>query len=127
MVLPVRLLNKRFVRDNGKSATITTYAISGQDTYGRDTYTETTHDVTAVLSFSRRVLVLEEESQGIQYVIEAEIYIEDEDFDDMGIEFPLSPDKKRPKITFDNVDYSIFETEQPGIGLTRLIARKKRS
>lgn len=124
---PIGILRQRFMAKHGIPATVKTYVEGADDSYGIPAQTITTTSIAnAILSFSRRSIREEDGVQGSQFIIEVEIYLLDEEFDVTGMTFPLAIDIKRPEVTIGNGKYDVFETEKVGIGLTRLICRKKR-
>lgn len=126
MALNVRLI-PRFMNSNGVAATVSTYVKSGTDTYGDPTWTITDHSIDkAVLSYARRNLLLDSTVLGRQFIIEAEVYIKDVDFDLLPLTVPLQSDERRPEITIGGIRYDAFEAEKPGHGLTRFICQKMR-
>ncbi len=127
-IRPPTCLNKYFFDRHGVPATVVTYAEGANDAYGIPAKTTTTTSVDkAILSFSRRVITEEDRVQGVQFIIEAEVYLLSSDFEKTGITAPMAPDKKRPQITIGQGVYDIFEVENPkNIGVVRMICRKKR-
>ena len=123
----IGVLRQFFMQEHGTPATVKTYVDGADDAYGIPVPTITTTAIdNVILSFSRRSIREEDGVQGDQYIIEVEIYLLDEEFDLTGMTFPLKIDAKRPEVTIGNGKYDVFETEQVGIGYTRLICRKKR-
>lgn len=127
-IIPPTLMNRYFFDRHGVPATVVTYAEGSNDAYGIPAKTKTTTNIDkAILSFSRRVITEEDRVQGIQFIIEAEVYLMSADFVKTGMTAPLAPDIKRPQITIDQGVYDIFEIENPkNIGVVRIICRKKR-
>jgi len=125
---PPKKLNDYFFRRHGVPMTFTAYTVGAADTYGIEALTpvSTTIDF-GIISYSRRSLRSEDMVQGSQYIIEAEIYLLDDDFTTIGLNAPLEPDTKRPEVLVGAVKYDIFEIENPKeIGIVRFICRKKR-
>lgn len=124
----LRQMDKRFFKANAKDATFHTFTNAGDDAYGSPVWTDTQTTVKGILSFSRRSVRIVAEATGIQYMIEAELYVQDEDFATVpGMTAPLDPDNgRKPYVTIGSAEYDIFEAEQPGIGITRMICIKRR-
>lgn len=125
----LRHMDKVFFNKHASAATIHTFSNdNSDDAYGDPSYTETTTSVTGILSFARRSSRVVTEAAGIQYVIEGEFFVRDAEFNNIsGIDIPMDPDDdRRPYLTVGQADYDIFEVEQPGHGITRLILIKRR-
>lgn len=123
MAIPVTQM-ARFFSENGQKATLREFTAAGETETGKTKYTTTETEITVIRSFvtNTRTPFIDQTPGGEQRIGDYEFYVLEDEWPDVD----LLPVDKLPQIDFGGVTYEIQEQETPGIGVTRLVARKHR-
>ena len=106
----------------GEPATLTEFAVNGQDSNGDDQYTATSVDITVVPSTSTntRLPFVREGELGNYYMMQMEFFMSDV------YELPNTAVGRPPVLLHDSLEYEITESENSKNGLVRLLGYRKR-
>jgi len=112
----------RMIDKLGEPAVLVEFAVSGQDSYGDDLYTETRRDVEVIPSTATntRLPFVRRGELGNYYTMQVEYFMSDV------YEPPNTAVDPMPVLIHDSLEYEITESENAKNGLIRIMGYRKR-